>query len=54
MVKRYHDKRAQSILEYAMLIIVIATALMVMNTYIQRAITARLRQVHEELNESRR
>lgn len=48
------NKRAQSFLEYAMLIIVISAALLAMQQYIQRAVNARLRQVQTELDESKR
>jgi Flp pilus assembly pilin Flp len=48
------NKRAQSFLEYAMLISVIATALIAMYPYMQRAINARLKQAQEELDELRR
>ena len=47
-------KRAQSFLEYTMLVIIIASALIAMQTYIQRAINARLKQVQVELNENKR
>jgi len=47
-------KRAQSILEYAVLIIVVSSALMVMQKYVRRAMNARLKQVQEELNEASR
>jgi len=48
------SRRAQSTLEYAMFIIVIATALMAMGTYIQRSMNARLKQIQEEMDDSRR
>jgi Flp pilus assembly pilin Flp len=48
------NKRAQSFLEYTMLIIVISAALLAMQQYIQRAVNARLRQVQIELDESKR
>lgn len=54
MLKIFYNKRAQSFLEYAMLILVITAALMAMYPYIQRSINARLKQVQEELDESRR
>lgn len=54
MLKIFYNKRAQSFLEYVMLIMVITTALVAMYPYIQRSINARLKQVQEELDESRR
>lgn len=54
MFKQIIKNRAQSALEYTLLIIVLATALTAMSTYIQRSINARLRQVQLEMNESRR
>lgn len=48
------NKRAQSFLEYTMLIMVIAAALIAMQQYLQRSMNARLKQVQQELDESRR
>jgi Flp pilus assembly pilin Flp len=48
------NKRAQSFLEYAMLIVVISAALIAMSRYIQRAVNARLKLIQLELNESKR
>jgi len=44
------NARGQNFLEYSMLIIIVAAALMAMFTYINRSANARLRQVQEELN----
>ncbi|MCX5706991.1 MAG: hypothetical protein NTW13_04985 [Candidatus Omnitrophica bacterium] len=44
------NRRAQSILEYTVLILIIASALMAMSTYIMRAMNAHLKQAQEELN----
>lgn len=46
----FRSKRAQSVLEYTVLIMVVAAALMAMTTYISRAMNARLKGVQEELN----
>lgn len=51
---RLFGKRAQSFLEYAMLIIIVSAALIAMQQYIQRSINARLKQVQQELDESKR
>lgn len=47
-------KKAQSLIEYAMLILVITAALIAMYPYMNRAINARLKQLQVELDESRR
>jgi hypothetical protein len=54
MARLFHNKKAQSFLEYTMLILVISAALIAMQVYMQRAVNARLKQVQVELNESRR
>ena len=46
--------RAQSFLEYALLIAVISAGLVAMYVYMQRSVNARLKQVQTELDESRR
>ena len=43
-------KKAQSVLEYAMIISIVAAALMAMNTYVQRAVQANLKMVEERVN----
>ncbi len=42
--------KAQSVLEYTMLIIIVAAALAAMTTYITRSMNARLKQAQDELN----
>jgi hypothetical protein len=54
MLRVFCNRRAQNFMEYSMLIIVIVTALLAMRQYIQRSITARLKQIQVELNESKR
>ena len=54
MCKVFYNKKAQSFLEYSMLVIILATALIAMTRYMQRSVNARLRQVQVELDESRR
>ena len=54
MSKIFLNKKAQSFLEYVMLIVVIAAALIAMYPYMQRAINARLKQIQVELDESKR
>lgn len=44
-------KKAQSVLEYAVLVAVVATAFIAMTQYVNRAINARLKQVQEEIVE---
>jgi Flp pilus assembly pilin Flp len=43
-------KQGQSVIEYTMLIIIIAAALVAMTTYIMRSMNARLMQAQDELN----
>jgi len=43
-------KKAQSILEYAMVITVVVAALMAMNVYVQRSVQANLKMLEERVN----
>ena len=54
MFRYIRNTKGQNMLEYAILVIVVTVALVSMSTYIQRSMNARLRQIQEELNESRR
>ena len=54
MVRLFSNKRGQNFMEYTMLVVVISAALIAMFQYIQRSMNARLKQVQQELNESRR
>jgi len=54
MLKRMTQKKAQSFLEYVMLVVVVSAALIAMYQYMQRSVNAKLKQVQLELNESRR
>ena len=47
-------RKGQSILEYAMLLIIVSLAIMAMQQYISRSVNARLKQIQVELDESRR
>lgn len=42
-------RRAQSIIEYAVLFAIVASAFMAMNLYLQRATQAKLHQIQKEL-----
>lgn len=42
--------QAQSVIEYTMLIIIVAAALAAMTVYIMRSMNARLKQAQDELN----
>lgn len=44
------NKKGQNVLEYTMLIIIVAAALMAMSTYINRSANARLKGIQDELN----
>ena len=48
------NRKAQSILEYALLIIVVTSALLAMYPYMRRAVNAKLKHVQIELNEWKR
>jgi uncharacterized protein (UPF0333 family) len=52
--KKKFRRKCQNVLEYSLLIMVIAAALMAMHKYLRRAFNARLKQVQEELDESSR
>ena len=54
MLRLYRNRRAQSFLEYVMLVIIITTALIAMYPYMNRAVNARLKQIQLELEESKR
>lgn len=54
MLKRNGQNKAQSFLEYVMLIVVVSAALIAMYQYMQRSVNAKLKEVQLELNESRR
>ena len=54
MLKLYRNRKAQSFLEYVMLVIIITTALIAMYPYMNRAVNARLKQIQLELEESKR
>jgi len=41
-------RRGQSVVEYTMLLIIVAAALMAMTVYITRAINARVKQTEDE------
>lgn len=43
-------KRAQSVLEYALIISVVVAALMAMNVYVQRSVQANLKMIEERVN----
>ena len=50
MMMSCRPKKAQSILEYALLILTVVAAVMAMNLYVSRAVNARLRSVELEIN----
>lgn len=45
-------RSGQSVVEYSLLVAVVAAALLAMSQYVYRAINARLKQVQEEVYES--
>lgn len=54
MKKTLSAKKAQSLIEYTMLVIVIATAVTAMYAYMNRSVNAHLKRIQLELNESKR
>lgn len=50
MIKKI-NKRAQSTLEYAIIIAVVAAAFVAMHAYVQRAVQANLKHLEIQLNE---
>ena len=50
MVINYNYKKAQSVLEYTLLILTVVAAIITMNLYVNRAVNARLRSVELEIN----
>lgn len=48
------NKRAQSIIEYVGLIVIISLALSAMSVYIRREVDVRMRHLAQELNETNR
>ncbi|MCX5712487.1 MAG: hypothetical protein NTY47_05390 [Candidatus Omnitrophica bacterium] len=44
------NRKGQNILEYTILIITVAAALMAMNLYVRRAVNARLHAVEQEIS----
>ncbi len=53
LLKILKDKKAQSIIEYVMLFVIIAAAITVSYKYVYRSMNARLKQVQEELTYKR-
>lgn len=49
-VLRLGQKRGQSILDYAILVAVVAAALVSMSTYIQRSVQANLKMIEDQIN----
>ncbi len=54
MNKILRVKKAQSFLEYAMLITIVSLAIIAMFGYMQRSVNARLKQIQVELDETKR
>ncbi len=44
------NRKAQNIIEYVLLFVIVASAIIVTNKYISRSMNARLKQIQEELN----
>ncbi|MFA5286830.1 MAG: hypothetical protein WC394_00980 [Candidatus Omnitrophota bacterium] len=44
------NRKAQNIIEYVLLFVIVATAITITSKYISRSMSARLKQVQEELS----
>jgi Flp pilus assembly pilin Flp len=44
------NRKAQNIIEYVLLFVIVATAITITNRYISRSMSARLKQIQEELS----
>jgi len=53
LLKLMANKKAQSIIEYVMLFVIIAAAITLTYKYVYRSMNARLKQVQEELTYKR-
>ncbi len=51
MFKRLRKRRAQSTLEYAVLIVIVIGALLTIQTYVKRGIQGRLRQATDDIGD---
>ena len=49
--KKRLSKRAQSIMEYALLTAAVATAFVVMQVFINRAVQGKLKMIEDQINE---
>lgn len=49
--KREFNKKAQSIMEYALLTAAVATAFVVMQVFIHRTVQAKLKMIEDQVNE---
>ncbi len=54
MIRRLKHTKAQSIMEYAMLVVIASAAVGAMVLYVERAMSVRFRHLRQELNESQR
>lgn len=45
------SKRAQSIIEYALLVAIVTAAFLAMRLYVQRGVNAGLKEIENQLNE---
>lgn len=52
--KMFFNRKAQSIIEYVMLFLIVAAAIAVTHKYVYRSMNARLKQIQEELSYTRK
>lgn len=50
MLRKTRKQRAQSTMEYALLIAVVAAAFLAMRVYVQRAVQANLKMIEDQVN----
>ena len=50
-IRKIFEKKAQSIMEYTLLIAVVATAFMVMQVFISRVVQGKLKVIEDQIND---
>ena len=50
MIKRKNNNKAQAVIEYAILIGIVAIAFVTMKTYVERSVNANIKLIEEQMN----
>ncbi len=50
MIKRKNNNKAQAVIEYAILIGIVAMAFVAMKTYVERSVNANIKLIEEQIN----